>query len=442
MSSTQKRGFRLRWAADNAPDEGGDAAASEASELEPADVSLSEAGTEHETERDMEMDDVNERDARPAAMMSPDETTDAAPAASPLPQTAAEAQMMDTASATSQSEDEVAVEAAEQGNPWPSSDAPRDSRPPIQLHRTSRVPTRDNPLVAGLVKAMREAALASRAETTSRLQGEAAGRVEAIRADATDESANLRKRVDDDIARIREWSKGEMARIRAETEGRIETRRAEAITENKEHLDGVERRVDVVKTTVAAFEADMDRFFKELLAEADPARLATLASQAPEPPDFSNQLTPNGQDEDARSAYDDSAGAEDGRDVLEPEAAAEAEAEATEGLDMTNTDPWAGGRGNTAPDEAEQHGSGNSRLFVNGLTSVADISAFKGAVGQLDGVRSVSVSSGEGGVFIFNVGHDPDADLASAIASLSGFAVQIMEAAGDSLTVTAHESAA
>jgi hypothetical protein len=135
-------------------------------------------------------------------------------------------------------------------------------------------------------------------------------------------------------------------------------------------------------------------------------------------------------------------------DVLEPEAAAEAEAEATEGLDMSSTDAWATGSADvarsddTATDETEQPRSDSTRLFVNGLTSVADISAFKGAVGQLDGVRSVSVSSGERGMFIFNIGHDPDADLASAIGSLSGFAVGIMEASGDSLTVTAHESAA
>jgi hypothetical protein len=316
---------------------------------------------------------------------------------------------------------------------------------------------------------MREAALASRAETTSRLQGEATARVEAIRSEATTDAAALRKRVDDDIAGIREWSKGEMARIRAETEGRIETRRAEAIAENKDHLDGVERLVDAVQSTVASYEAEMDDFFKQLLAETDPARLATLASQAPEPPDFTaDQPQSIARDEAASSADDDTAVADDtaavadgtavadddaavadeAQDVLEPDAAAEAEAEATEGLDMSRADAWSTGvdgsaHGDDTPtDEAEQPDPGSSRLFVNGLSSVADISAFKVAIGQLDGVRSVSVSSGERGMFIFNVGHDPDADLASAVASLNGFAIEIMEASGDSLTVTAHESAA
>jgi hypothetical protein len=437
---------------------------SEATELEPVAEAVSDEETETATQT--EQDEVNEGDARLAALMSSDETTDAAPAASTVPQTAAEAEMMDTESATSPSEEEVASAEPVSENPWPSSersegrdvvpDARSASRPFMQVHRGSKVPTRDNPLVAGLVKAMREAALASRAETTSRLQGEATTRVEAIRAEATTDSAALRKRVDDDIARIREWSKIEMARIRAETEGRIETRRAEAIAENKEHLDGVERLVDAVQSTVASFEADMDQFFKQLLSETDPARLATLASQAPEPPDFNaDQATTSAlgehvstdDDQDAFADATDEPTAE-AEDVLEPDAAAEAEAEATEGLDMSSPDAWTTGiigeapSEDTATDAAEQPRSGNSRLFVNGLTSVADISAFKAAVGQLDGVRSVSVSSGERGMFIFNLGHDPEADLAAAVASLSGFAVEIMEASGDSLTVTAHESAA
>ena len=137
---------------------------------------------------------------------------------------------------------------------------------------------------------MREAALASRAETTTRLQAEAAARIEAIRAESTDEAAALRKRVDEDIAGVRDWSKVEMARIRAETEHRIEERRADAINESQRHLDAVEELVGQVQTTVATFEADMDRFFERLLAETDPARLASLAEQAPEPPDLSGEL--------------------------------------------------------------------------------------------------------------------------------------------------------
>jgi len=76
------------------------------------------------------------------------------------------------------------------------------------------------------------------------------------------------------------------------------------------------------------------------------------------------------------------------------------------------------------------------------LTSVAGISAFKGAVGGLPGVRSVSVSTGERGVFVFTVNHEEDTDLGAAVSSLSTFAAEITETTGNSLSVTAHEPAA
>jgi hypothetical protein len=263
----------------------------------------------------------------------------------------------------------------------------------------------------------------------------------------------------------------------------------------------------------------MDSFFERLLAENDPARLATLAEQAPEPPDLSGDGDDTGwadaaaagpargsvQDEaaagqaggatdvdaadvvaaeageanesgdsgqamvgkavadagptsgaDAPDGVDAEPEASEAVDALAAEAAAEAEALATEGLDMVGPDRWpaavmgdspASGAATSAGSPAQAQATAapavpQSRLFVTGLTSVAGISAFKGAVGGLPGVRSVSVSSGERGVFIFSVSHDPDADIAQAVTGLSGFAVRVTEASGDSLSLTAHEPAA
>jgi hypothetical protein len=293
------------------------------------------------------------------------------------------------------------------------------------------MPRRDNPLVAGLVKAMREAAIASRAETTARLQAEATTRTELIRARATTEAAQLRKRADDDVAAIREWSKTEIARIRQETDDRIEARKTELNGETERHAGTVDRLVDEVQTTVSVFEADMDRFFKRLLAEEDPARLATLAEQAPDPPDLRGDGPP---------AVEDNA--------LAADAAAEAEAEATEGLEELSVDSWpaavvaAAQRGDAPVTAADANGPDSTRLLVNGLTSVAGISAFKGALAQLAGVHSVSVSSGEPGVFVFAVSHAPGVDLDSGIAGLSGFSARITDATDDGFTVVAHEPAA
>ena len=343
------------------------------------------------------------------------------------------------------------------------------------------------------------AAIASRAETTTRLQTEATARVETIRTSGTEESAALRKRVDEDIAAIRDWSKGEMSRIRQETETRIEARRAEAIEENERHGAKVEKLVEHVQSRVDAYEAEMDLFFEQLLAENDPSRLAALAGQAPEPPDLTAEefeiaeetpptatsewddvawgtgsqngmigediligesdpdadATPVAETEaEAEATPEPEAAADDESAAatpvaLEAEAAAEAEAASTEGLEIRSDNVWpssvlAAARRtlHTPSTDFEAAGVANTRLFVNGLTSVAGISAFKGALGQLPGVRSVSVSSGEPGVFIFTLVHSPETDLQDGIAGLTTFSARVTEALDDRLTVVAQEPAA
>ncbi len=506
MSGTQKRGFRLPWAAERGPDDGS-AAATLDPELDPSVAAA--------------IDDLGANPFKRAGSASPDTSTGAAPAASPAPEGTAEASMIETESPMS--EPGAGPPAAKANGAWPvsdqtgtpehASDARRAAaRPPIHVEGEPRVGRRENPLVAGLVKAMREAAIASRAETTNRLRAEATARVEAIRAGATDAAAALRKRAEEDIAGIREWSKAEIARVRQQTEERIETRRVELAGETERQVAGIDHMVEEVETTVAAYEADMDSFFELLLSENDPARLATLAEQAPEAPDMTGDADYETDWQDARldstpaeavgeSAAPTSAGADEGdlvqargdaeaqvadvaeanaadgaasdavaattgpddagsveaetpaaeahvEEALEAAAAAEAEAEATEGLDMVTPDRWpAAVMGSARPEvaptnESVPESTGQSRLLVSGLTSVAGISAFKGAVGGLPGVRSVSVSSGERGVFIFSVSHEASANIAESVAGMTGFAVRITESTGDSITIVAHEPAA
>jgi hypothetical protein len=411
MSSMQKRGFRLPWGAERGPE---------------ADAALEQLDAADDPTNDAARDDLGKGPFHLAGATQ--STTDAVPAASDVPNDSAEAAMMD-ADNNSTPLPEAAPEADAGG--WPVVDRRSTDRPFVRPEPEPRMPRRDNPLVAGLVKAMREAAIASREETTARLQAEATARVEAIRARATTESTALRKRADDDVIAIREWSKAEVARVRQETDDKIEARKSELSTETERHAASVTRLVDEVQTTVSVFEADMDRFFKRLLAEDDPARLATLAEQAPDPPDLRGDGPP---------AVDD--------DALEASAAAAAEAEATEGLEDLSVESWpaavagAAHRPETPTVTADANGPEATRLLVSGLTSVAGISAFKGALGQLPGVRSVSVSSGEPGMFVFAVGHDTGVDLDAGVASLAGFSARITDATDDGFTVLAHEPAA
>jgi hypothetical protein len=550
MSSQQKRGFRLPWAAERSTDEGAVAATMEADSAESTTPAQIEDGVGG---------DLGEGPFHFADAATPDASTDASPEAPEVPENTAEAAMIDTETTTNETEEMVPTE---QGG-WEAADASADAGTTMTSeqdapeaattddtaaddHVAERVARaagkiksdtragRTNPLVAGLVKAMREAALASREETTGRLHGDATAQTELIREAGTSQAADLRKRADEDVAGIRDWSKSEIARIKQETDERIEARKAELETQMQRHEASVERQVEQVQKTVAAYELDMDRFFEKLLAENDPAKLAALAEQAPEPPDLAGELEDVADDEpvvdeattiaatsaeddetqsgsewddvawgtvdparlaaiadpnpdSARGSADDTtteavaddtveataepateAIAEDTTEAstegateasaettaepaeaLEAEAAAEAEAASTEGLEIPSDEVWptsvlAAARRtlHSQSNDFEAAGIANTRLFVNGLTSVAGISAFKGALGQLAGVRSVSVSSGQPGVFIFTVVHSPDTDLQDGIAGLTPFAARVTEASGGELTVVAQEPAA
>jgi hypothetical protein len=442
MSSNQKRGFRLPWGSERDPDEAATAAAMD--ELAAGDHTTGAV-----------RDDLGEGPfGRPDGAQTT--TTDAAPAAADVPTDTPEAAMIDAEEPASESAAAQPQGNREQTGTWPvvdrrAADRRGADRPFMDPEAAGepRLPRRDNPLVAGLVKAMREAAIASRAETTARLESEATARVEAIRARATTEAGDLRKRAEDDVNGIREWSKAEIARLRQETDDKIEARRAELAAEAARHATGVDRLVEQVKTTVTAFEADMDEFFERLLAESDPARLATLAEQAPEPPDLSGDGPAPYYDVAVEGdTHSEGMSAVDVVRRLHADDAAEAEAEAGEGLDPDAAGGWpsavpATGRGAASvPSPADANGPGSTRLLVTGLTSVAGISAFKGALGQLAGVRNVSVSSGEPGVFVFTVSHDPGVDLDSGVASLPGFTAKVTDATDDGFTVAAQETAA
>jgi hypothetical protein len=356
-----------------------------------------------------------------------------------------------------------------------------------------RASRRDNPLVVGLVKAMREAARATREETTARMRAEATARIEDIRSGSVAEATALRKRADDDAIGIREWSKAEIARIRDEAEKRIAERRAELARETDAHASALEHLVEQVQEVATTFEAEMEQFFEVLLAEQDPARLATLAEQVPDAPVFDalpplkRGQAPNRNNGTARAkapadrspatkATADAADAADATDGdvtearLEPDAAAAAEAEAIADLDHDQADgeEWTEGslatvlatapkidspddlsaeemvgllgiETGSADDAADTNATEQTRVVVSGLASVAGISAFKGALGRVPGVSSVSVSTGTDEEFVFAVAHASTTDLRRAVPAFAGFGAQMSLDDGEAISFTVKE---
>ena len=299
---------------------------------------------------------------------------------------------------------------------------------------------RTNPLVAGLVKAMRDAAQVARDDSLARVAAEAKARIEAIHAASSDGAAALRHTADQDVAAIREWAKAEAARVRQETDERIAARRRQLDIEVEDHAAQVEHRIEQVQAIVGAFDASMELFFRNLLAEEDPARVAGFAEQLPEPPSF----------DDANAMLEWKAPR-----TLDSSNAAAAEADALSGLDdaeiaSTLAEPPSveppGPRASVedrmlsfAVPLPEPEPTSTSVVSVTGLSSVAGIAGFKRAVSRAPGVSGVAVSSGPSGDFAFTVQHGQSLDLAALVGGLDGFAPVVTAVAEGALSVSVSE---
>jgi hypothetical protein len=81
----------------------------------------------------------------------------------------------------------------------------------------------------------------------------------------------------------------------------------------------------------------------------------------------------------------------------------------------------------------------STQVVVVGLVSVASIASFKRHLGRLPGVRSVGVSSGPDGEFLFAVSHSSDVVLRDVIPAMPSFQARVTGHAEGTLNVTAHD---
>ena len=310
-----------------------------------------------------------------------------------------------------------------------------------------------NPLVAGLVRAMLNAAETSRQEAIAGLAGAAKARKDQIQVESTESEAEARRVTDTDIAEIREWSKAQMARIRGETDVRITGRKRQLESQTGELSALYQRRLEHVQHVVEAYASEMDAFFQTLFAEDDPAQLAGLAQQLPEPPDLADEYglddwTPESILEIAEAARSEAARSEaatatevESSAEAAPLAEAEADIESTDDrpgtLDLAPMDvPSTTGTPATTAEETNDEAS-VTLLSVIGLVSVASIAGFKRAVAKAPGIEAISVVSGPAGDFVFTVRHQADADLAAIVGGLEEFSAAVTNTEDGLLSVTA-----
>ena len=93
----------------------------------------------------------------------------------------------------------------------------------------------------------------------------------------------------------------------------------------------------------------------------------------------------------------------------------------------------------STPDAPAADAAASTRLVVVGLVSVASIAGFKRHLSKAQGVRSVGVSSGPDGEFIYQVTHDPNVALRDVVSGLPGFSARITGETDDALNVTAQD---
>ena len=260
MATTESRtGFRLPWSSEERSDKAPvDRTAEAPTTDEPAD-----AVTEATSAAPEAIDET--------AAPSP-EATGAEPAAE-----SGEATESDQTIASDSSAKEASVESTATA---PAAPAPSRSTSDLSV---AKKPTK---FVLDLTRAMQAAAEESRAQTMGQFQADAKTFIEGIHSRSAVEATDLRKRSDDDIAGIQDWSKAEIARIREETQGKIAERKLGLERELEEHAGQIEYEIDRVQSRVAGFELEMERFFEQLVTEADPTQIAVMAQTLPEPPSF------------------------------------------------------------------------------------------------------------------------------------------------------------
>jgi hypothetical protein len=78
-------------------------------------------------------------------------------------------------------------------------------------------------------------------------------------------------------------------------------------------------------------------------------------------------------------------------------------------------------------------------VVVIGLVSVASVAAFKRTLGKVSGVRSVGVSSGPEGEFVFRTTHDGEVALKDVIPTLPGFGARVVAAGEGVVNVSARD---
>ena len=142
-----------------------------------------------------------------------------------------------------------------------------------------------------LVDAMHAAARAQHSRIVSDVEERQAAYVSAVHSRASAEVDAMRATADDVSSQVASWAAAELERIEREREQKLDAARTDFQQRLDSHESRVERAIAEARARVAAYRAEIEAFFSQLDAEADPAVIAQLAARVPAPPDLEKVAT-------------------------------------------------------------------------------------------------------------------------------------------------------
>lgn len=287
----------------------------------------------------------------------------------------------------------------------------------------------DNPFLRNLVEAMRQVAEETRSKSVDELRSGVDGRIGALRSASEDRAAAMRKLADDEIAAVGTWETTEIERIRLEAKRRAEERRTRLENEIAEDARRTEQEIEETKRAATAYEGELDTFLASLSGIRDPGEFVAAAQRMPAPPlatqrpvaetgpanvaaEPSAPAPVANAEEPATAATDDASAVEAPSAEPEPVAAA-AEPAPTADQPQPAPTPVA-----PAPAPVEPGAETATSVVVKGLGSFGAITSFKQSLERAGGIRSVALSLGPTGEFVYRATHSAETDLAAVLAAI------------------------
>jgi hypothetical protein len=298
-----------------------------------------------------------------------------------------------------------------------------------------------------LVAAMRRVAEQARESGLSELKGRADELVSRAQTASEERATELRARADADVAEVGEWAKAEADRIREEAERRVAERRTKLDEELAAETRRAEQESKALRIRVAEYERQLEGYYTRLTQIDDPAAFAAAAKRIPQPPQLGEagggEETPAAEPADAEPAEDSTAAASP--ETLTPVPMAEGvDAGAATPADSERTSEGAKGEAipeapatvvAPAPQEPDEEGNITTSVVVTGLASFGAITGFRQSLAGVEGVRSVQLSLGPTGEFLYRAAHSTELDLADAIGGLEGEAATVQRDPNGTLRV-------